>query len=106
MTESSILDKYKLLLRKHSFELSIFPERNIFNIGDNVLIEDYSTKNGKICSFVQDGSLFIKTHEYDLGRNYHIDYISTKTSPKITIFELLENHRIELQDLQDKNKTS
>jgi hypothetical protein len=67
----------KKMINRHKFELSIFPIKNIYNLNEMVEINvngRYSEK-GVIKEFNNNGTLFIKQGEDDLGRDYSIKNI-------------------------------
>lgn len=64
----------KKMINRHKFELSIFPIKNIYNLNEMVEINvngRYSEK-GVIKEFNNNGTLFIKQGDDDLGRDYSI----------------------------------
>jgi hypothetical protein len=67
----------KKMINRHKFELSIFPIKNIYNLNEMVEINMYGRypEKGYIKGFNNNGTLFIKQVEDDLGRDYSIKNI-------------------------------
>jgi hypothetical protein len=67
----------KKMINRHKFELSIFPIKNIYNLNEMVEINMYGRypEKGYIKGFNDNGTLFIKQVEDDLGRDYSIKNI-------------------------------
>jgi hypothetical protein len=65
------------MINRHKFELSIFPIKNIYNLNEMVEINMYGRypEKGYIKGFNDNGTLFIKQVEDDLGRDYSIKNI-------------------------------
>tara|TARA_Y100000389_G_scaffold121347_1_gene118770 strand:- start:1940 stop:2224 length:285 start_codon:yes stop_codon:yes gene_type:complete len=62
------------LINKHIFELRIFPKKNIFELGELVSMPEFG-EYGYIEKFNSDGTLFIKKHFSDIGRDYSFNFI-------------------------------
>ena len=57
------------LIKKHKYELAIFPKINEFKLGEHVHMPKFN-EYGFIENFNSDGTLFIKINISDLGRDY------------------------------------
>ena len=69
------------LKSKHIHEIIIFPEKNFFEIGEEVeIIDNYSgtIQTGFIENLNSDGTIYIKTHFSDLGRDYSRKFVKNK----------------------------
>tara|TARA_Y100000768_G_scaffold387873_1_gene380767 strand:+ start:515 stop:799 length:285 start_codon:yes stop_codon:yes gene_type:complete len=64
----------KQILKKHIFEIFIFPKINEFELGEYVSIPQFG-EFGYIEQFNSNGTLFIKKHFSHMGRDYSLDFV-------------------------------
>ena len=64
----------KQILNKHIFEIFIFPKINEFELGEYVSMPQFG-EFGYIEKFNSNGTLFIKKHFSQMGRDYSFDFV-------------------------------